>query len=377
MVTKFQCLPLLLLFTLKCQLLDGFGGGDMNQGRSLQQSQDWNGLYDLVDVECEDEVKGNSPQSLQQTQDQCNQQDSYNPNLDGNCLDVEIFNPIPAPKGRYPYFVSLQQRLVEGNLDRYRHFCGGALITRDIILTAAHCIWSKGSTDFRDTGDGKGNGVLREGGIFIALGPYCRHQQGLQRIIAKDFFMNPKYNGYPYQSDDIILLKTETPFDYTGPFPDFESAQNFVYESNDYVVTAMGHGAQTLEEAKENKDNIDILGRQVVPLGLAFFQYLPEDQCDVEVKTVSQQLKIYPDKMVCFVSRAQDTCFGDSGSPVIVAGGDSSAAFGDPSQDVLIEQWPDFGCEGIKVQRAHQPTSQCQGKKKNESSFNCILHFIP
>eukprot|EP01023_Acetabularia_acetabulum_P042310 TRINITY_DN4171_c0_g1_i1.p2 TRINITY_DN4171_c0_g1~~TRINITY_DN4171_c0_g1_i1.p2 ORF type:complete len:116 (-),score=20.52 TRINITY_DN4171_c0_g1_i1:136-441(-) len=28
------------------------------------------------------------------------------------------------------------------------------------------------------------------------------------------------------------------------------------------------------------------------------------------------------------------------------------------------EQWPDFGCEGIKVQRAHQPTSQCQGKKK-------------
>eukprot|EP01023_Acetabularia_acetabulum_P029229 TRINITY_DN275_c0_g1_i14.p1 TRINITY_DN275_c0_g1~~TRINITY_DN275_c0_g1_i14.p1 ORF type:complete len:231 (+),score=-2.58 TRINITY_DN275_c0_g1_i14:1262-1954(+) len=30
----------------------------------------------------------------------------------------------------------------------------------------------------------------------------------------------------------------------------------------------------------------------------------------------------------------------------------------------IFEQWPDFGCEGIKVQRAHQPTSQCQGKKK-------------
>eukprot|EP01023_Acetabularia_acetabulum_P052151 TRINITY_DN577_c0_g1_i24.p1 TRINITY_DN577_c0_g1~~TRINITY_DN577_c0_g1_i24.p1 ORF type:complete len:105 (-),score=15.60 TRINITY_DN577_c0_g1_i24:23-337(-) len=30
------------------------------------------------------------------------------------------------------------------------------------------------------------------------------------------------------------------------------------------------------------------------------------------------------------------------------------------------EQWPDFGCEGIKVQRAHQPTSQCQGKKKKK-----------
>eukprot|EP01023_Acetabularia_acetabulum_P045842 TRINITY_DN4668_c1_g1_i5.p1 TRINITY_DN4668_c1_g1~~TRINITY_DN4668_c1_g1_i5.p1 ORF type:complete len:244 (+),score=38.63 TRINITY_DN4668_c1_g1_i5:220-951(+) len=30
----------------------------------------------------------------------------------------------------------------------------------------------------------------------------------------------------------------------------------------------------------------------------------------------------------------------------------------------LNEQWPDFGCEGIKVQRAHQPTSQCQDFQK-------------
>eukprot|EP01023_Acetabularia_acetabulum_P062225 TRINITY_DN7635_c0_g2_i1.p5 TRINITY_DN7635_c0_g2~~TRINITY_DN7635_c0_g2_i1.p5 ORF type:complete len:119 (-),score=5.58 TRINITY_DN7635_c0_g2_i1:1048-1404(-) len=34
-----------------------------------------------------------------------------------------------------------------------------------------------------------------------------------------------------------------------------------------------------------------------------------------------------------------------------------------------VEQWPDFGCEGIKVQRAHQPTSQCQGKKKLIKQF--------
>eukprot|EP01023_Acetabularia_acetabulum_P022938 TRINITY_DN22525_c0_g1_i2.p3 TRINITY_DN22525_c0_g1~~TRINITY_DN22525_c0_g1_i2.p3 ORF type:complete len:213 (+),score=19.78 TRINITY_DN22525_c0_g1_i2:528-1166(+) len=34
---------------------------------------------------------------------------------------------------------------------------------------------------------------------------------------------------------------------------------------------------------------------------------------------------------------------------------------------VWNEQWPDFGCEGIKVQRAHQPTSQCQGKRRHSS----------
>eukprot|EP01023_Acetabularia_acetabulum_P014533 TRINITY_DN170_c0_g1_i1.p1 TRINITY_DN170_c0_g1~~TRINITY_DN170_c0_g1_i1.p1 ORF type:complete len:416 (-),score=78.54 TRINITY_DN170_c0_g1_i1:764-2011(-) len=36
-----------------------------------------------------------------------------------------------------------------------------------------------------------------------------------------------------------------------------------------------------------------------------------------------------------------------------------------------VEQWPDFGCEGIKVQRAHQPTSQCQG---NYSFFSSLSH---
>eukprot|EP01023_Acetabularia_acetabulum_P063438 TRINITY_DN7965_c0_g1_i8.p2 TRINITY_DN7965_c0_g1~~TRINITY_DN7965_c0_g1_i8.p2 ORF type:complete len:141 (-),score=11.31 TRINITY_DN7965_c0_g1_i8:477-899(-) len=42
------------------------------------------------------------------------------------------------------------------------------------------------------------------------------------------------------------------------------------------------------------------------------------------------------------------------------------------------EQWPDFGCEGIKVQRAHQPTSQCQGKKiGSECIKNTKIILIP
>eukprot|EP01023_Acetabularia_acetabulum_P056429 TRINITY_DN6552_c0_g1_i4.p2 TRINITY_DN6552_c0_g1~~TRINITY_DN6552_c0_g1_i4.p2 ORF type:complete len:362 (-),score=68.62 TRINITY_DN6552_c0_g1_i4:242-1327(-) len=51
----------------------------------------------------------------------------------------------------------------------------------------------------------------------------------------------------------------------------------------------------------------------------------------------------------------------------------------DDRDDVVVvnnpEQWPDFGCEGIKVQRAHQPTSQCQGKK-NCDLVECLLHRV-
>eukprot|EP01023_Acetabularia_acetabulum_P021544 TRINITY_DN21324_c0_g1_i2.p3 TRINITY_DN21324_c0_g1~~TRINITY_DN21324_c0_g1_i2.p3 ORF type:complete len:104 (-),score=1.12 TRINITY_DN21324_c0_g1_i2:593-904(-) len=38
-----------------------------------------------------------------------------------------------------------------------------------------------------------------------------------------------------------------------------------------------------------------------------------------------------------------------------------------------IEQWPDFGCEGIKVQRAHQPTSFV---KVNIQPTNIMLTYF-
>eukprot|EP01023_Acetabularia_acetabulum_P034798 TRINITY_DN3270_c0_g1_i7.p1 TRINITY_DN3270_c0_g1~~TRINITY_DN3270_c0_g1_i7.p1 ORF type:complete len:171 (-),score=9.26 TRINITY_DN3270_c0_g1_i7:38-550(-) len=44
---------------------------------------------------------------------------------------------------------------------------------------------------------------------------------------------------------------------------------------------------------------------------------------------------------------------------------------------IYSEQWPDFGCEGIKVQRAHQPTSQCQGKKKSKPHHKTMPKLLP
>eukprot|EP01023_Acetabularia_acetabulum_P010911 TRINITY_DN14979_c0_g1_i2.p5 TRINITY_DN14979_c0_g1~~TRINITY_DN14979_c0_g1_i2.p5 ORF type:complete len:110 (+),score=8.45 TRINITY_DN14979_c0_g1_i2:1273-1602(+) len=42
----------------------------------------------------------------------------------------------------------------------------------------------------------------------------------------------------------------------------------------------------------------------------------------------------------------------------------------------IYEQWPDFGCEGIKVQRAHQPTSQCQGNKKKFMPVKMLIFMF-
>ena len=43
-----------------------------------------------------------------------------------------IIGGIQAMRGRYPYAVSLQN-------PQTGHFCGGSLIAKDVVLSAAHC----------------------------------------------------------------------------------------------------------------------------------------------------------------------------------------------------------------------------------------------
>lgn len=52
--------------------------------------------------------------------------------VDAFFLNSRIINGRPARPGQFPYIISL----------RYdnRHVCGGSIISRDYIVTAAHCV---------------------------------------------------------------------------------------------------------------------------------------------------------------------------------------------------------------------------------------------
>ncbi|KAK7028022.1 hypothetical protein SK128_004588, partial [Halocaridina rubra] len=50
--------------------------------------------------------------------------------------DTRIVGGVEASKGELPYQISLQIKTYPGS----QHICGGAILTEDWIVTAAHCL---------------------------------------------------------------------------------------------------------------------------------------------------------------------------------------------------------------------------------------------
>ena len=61
---------------------------------------------------------------------------SIKPKVFGNTL-TRVINGENAVQGSWPWIVSLKFKSNDGN---YTHFCGGSLISEDLVLSAAHCL---------------------------------------------------------------------------------------------------------------------------------------------------------------------------------------------------------------------------------------------
>ena len=101
----------------------------------------------------------------------------------GENIDFEsedrIIGGNEAQEGRYSYIVSLQ--------DKMGHFCGGSLIAKDIVLTAAHCQGGKYSVVINRHDLGKNNG---------------------EKINMKKEIPHPKYNDKTTNYDfNVVILE--------------------------------------------------------------------------------------------------------------------------------------------------------------------------
>lgn len=198
----------------------------------------------------------------------------------GSDFKPEIVGGVPAEKGELPFQVSLQSS--SGS-----HFCGGSLIKKNWVLTAAHCVtsWNKANK--------------------IVIGLHDRNDKvGTETFTALKVVPHPQFNRSTFDKDfAVIQLSGDSNFKTI----DLNSTEIQIPEPTQapYNVVTSGWGATS-----EGSYGLPrILQKVEVPL-------VTQKVCNA---ATSYNGKIL-DSMICAGLEAggKDSCQGDSGGPLFV-----------------------------------------------------------
>ncbi len=271
--------------------------------------------------------------------------------VERDLFETRIIGGTEAVEDRHPYAVSLQ--------DGYgRHFCGGSLIAKDVILTAAHC--------------------QVENSYTVVLSRHDRDQvnDGEVMEIREDGSLpHPEYDSFSTDNDFmLVFLKSAPANDDNLKLVTLNS--NPMVPAKGQEVTVMGWGDMDIRD--DWTELSDVLRSVDITV-------ISNVECDASEGAIGGWFETYEgqitDNMLCARARKQDACQGDSGGPLVIKGGDSD---GESDVQVAVVSWG-IGCANrnfpgvyARVSRAYDwiEAEVCMRSVfAAEAGFDCGAHW--
>jgi secreted trypsin-like serine protease len=200
-----------------------------------------------------------------------------------------IVGGAPVPNGDFPFVASLGN-VHYGSTAYGGFFCGGSLIDRDSVLTAAHCVRRTRKQSLRVT---VGRTVLTSG-------------QGQTRRVAR-ISVHPRFDGVTSLTYDAAVLTLNKPVDSIAPIRLAGIAQNPLEEPGAVAnVAGWGNTIKQPPGGSNGSNYPERMRRAQVPI-------VP----DVRARDAYGPSYV-GSLMVAAGKKGKDTCNGDSGGPMFV-----------------------------------------------------------
>jgi len=250
-------------------------------------------------------------------------------------LDPRIIGGSQATPNKYSFAASLS--------DSQGHFCGGSLITKNVVLSAAHCA----------------------GGSYNAvLGRHDLRTNDGQVIAMKKEIKHPSYDDYTTDNDFmLVVLSSAASLNSDVSLVTLNSANS--EPSVGDGVTVMGWGDTDISAASK-LSNV-LMHVQV--------NCISNSECDASSDGQDDYNDQITENMLCAEHRqAKDSCQGDSGGPLVEESGGAQKQVG-------VVSWG-IGCASdhfpgvyARVSKAYSwiESEVCKENKQyaTEAGFDC------